>query len=111
MFKKLKAIRVDVVSLTCDGPPSHFAMMGELGTSFKTEEMKTYFFNSSEDSSRKIYTFFDICHMLKLVRTDFKRLGVMYDKDGKRISWEYLDMLAKLQEEEGLRYPFVYPCV
>ena len=26
-FKKLKDISVDVVSLTCDGPPSHFAIM------------------------------------------------------------------------------------
>ena len=99
---KLTGIGVHVVSLTCDGPPSHFAMMAELGASFKVDAMKTFFLHSSED--KKIYTFLDICHMLKLVRNNFKKVGVMYDRDGNRISWEYLEKLAKLQEDEGLRY-------
>ena len=101
-LKKLVDVGIHVVSLVCDGPPAHFAMMKELGACFNVQEMKTHFLNSV-DSDRKIHVFFDVCHMLKLVRNNFKKVLVMYDGDGQRISWEYIEELAKLQENEGLR--------
>ena len=101
-IRKLVEVDIEVVSLICDGPPAHFTMMAELGASLDVQNFKTYFFNPV-DSNRKIYVLFDVCHMLKLVRNNFKKVRVMYDKEGQRISWEYIDELAKVQDNEGLR--------
>ena len=101
-LKKLVDVGVHVVSLICDGPPAHFTMMTELGASLDVKNLQTFFINT-EDSNRKIHVFVDVCHMLKLLRNNFKKVMVMYDKEGDRISWEYIEELAKLQDIEGLR--------
>ena len=101
-LEKLVGIGVSVVSLICDGPPSHFAMLSELGTSLDAQNMQTFFLNP-HDSNQKIFAFLDVCHMLKLVRNNFKKVSVMYDGNGQRISWEYISNLAEMQEEEGLK--------
>ena len=101
-IKKLEEIGVNVVSLICDGPPSHFSMMRELGASLKVQNMQTFFMNP-HDPNRKVHVFLDVCHMLKLVRNNFKKVMVMYDGKGRRISWEFIEELAKVQEDEGLR--------
>ena len=97
-IEKLAGIGVNVVSLTCDGPSAHFAMMRELGASLDPNSMKTFF----TSNSKKIYVFLDICHMLKLVRNILNK-HVLIDEDGNQICWRFIGELAKLQEREGLR--------
>ena len=67
------------------------------------------------DKNKKIYVFLDVCHMLKLIRNTLGDGGILYDKDGKTISWAYLIELQKLQEKECLRLgnklAFTYPVV
>ena len=42
-LKKLHEVDVDVVSLTCDGPPCNFAMISSLGASLDVDNFQTYF--------------------------------------------------------------------
>ena len=101
-IEKLKNIGVKVVSVTCDGPAAHFAMMRELGVSLDPDSMTT-FFDNDDMISKKTYVFLDICHMIKNVRNILRNHDLI-DSDGNNISWKYIIELAKLQEREGLRY-------
>ena len=103
-IEKLTSIGVNIVSVTCDGPPSHFTMMKELGASLDPENMRTFFSNNGS-MSKKIYVFLDICHMLKNVRNILRKHDLV-DGDGRKISWKFIAELGKLQEEEGLRQGF-----
>ena len=41
--------------------------------------------------------------MLKLIRNTLGEGGVLMDKDGNKVYWQYIIALHKLQDEEGLR--------
>ena len=101
-IKKLHDVGVEVISLTCDGPSCHFAMMSNLGASLIPTEKKPYFTHPL-DESKKVYVFLDICHMLKLIRNTLGEGGVLVDKDGGKIKWQYLVELESIQAKEGLR--------
>ncbi len=95
-------VGVDVISLTCDGPSCHFAMLRELGANMSPPNLKPYFVHPS-DKKKKVYVLLDICHMLKLIRNTLADGGILVDGDGRKICWEYITALQKLQESEGLR--------
>ena len=60
-------------------------------------------FPDPSGSDRNIHVILDVCHMLKLVRNTLAEKGLMLDKDGKKILWQYVAELQKLQEKEGMR--------
>lgn len=101
-LRKLHGIGVKVVSLTCDGPSCHFTMNNELGACMQPENLKSYFSHPCENE-RCVYVFLNICHMLKLVRNTLGDGFVLYDDEGRKITWEYVVRLQELQELEGLR--------
>lgn len=92
---------VEVISLTCDSPSAHYAMLNELGAKLSLENLIPYFPHPS-DASKHIYVFLDVCHMLKLVRNNWAKLGVIYNGNGEEIKWKYLVNLHELQEKEGV---------
>ena len=102
-LEKLHDAGVEVISLTCDGPSAHYAMLRELGANLPLEKLNPCFQHPS-DPSKYIYVFLGVCHMLKLVRNNWAKLGVIYDGDGEgeKIKWEYLVNLHELQESEGV---------
>ena len=55
------------VSLTCDGPSCHLAMLRALGASLDTNPMSTFFVHPS-DASLKVHVFLDIVHYPTLVQ-------------------------------------------
>ena len=101
-IQRLYDAGVDVVSLTCDGPSCHFTMLKNLGASLKPESLQAHFAHPI-DPNKKIHIFLDVCHMLKLVRNTLGTGGILVDKDGNKVCWQYLSALQKLQDEEGLR--------
>ena len=101
-IKKLHDAGVSVVSLTCDGPSCHFTMMNELGACLDPNNLKAYFPHPLEPN-KKIHVLLDICHMLKLVRNTLGQGGILMDKDGSKIYWNFIVELQKLQDKEGLR--------
>lgn len=90
------------MSLTCDGPSCHLAMINELGGSMNVNNFKPYFCHPS-DSSKLIYVLLDVCHMLKLLRNTLGDYGILKDADGNEIKWQYIERLQKLQGSEGIR--------
>ena len=92
---------ITIVSLTCDGPSCHFTMLQELGASYMSAEMQPYF-QHPLDSTAKVYIILDVCHMLKLVRNTLAQMGNLIDGEDKKISWNYIVQLHKLQKREGL---------
>ena len=101
-LEKLHDVGVIVTSLTCDGPSFHFTMLTELGAQVQPPNLQAYFFHPL-DLSKKIYVLLDVCHMLKLVRNTLGDGGILMDKNGNKIYWQFVANLQKLQEEEGLR--------
>lgn len=101
-IKKLHDAGVSVISLTCDGPSCHFSMMSGLGARLEPTSLQTFFPNPLEPT-KKVYVLLDVCHMLKLVRNTFDEGGILIDKDGCKVYWQYIVELQKLQEKEGLR--------
>ena len=77
-------------------------MLTELGLSVDLSNMVTYFLHP-QDPKLRVYVFLDNCHMLKLVRDTFGEWGTLVNRDGEKISWQYLVELHNLQDAESLR--------
>ncbi len=101
-IQRLHDVGVKVISLTCDGPSCHLSMLSTLGATLKPSNMIPYF-PHPQNKKEKIYVLLDICHMLKLVRNTLGEGGILYDKDGGKIQWQYLIELEQFQHQEGLR--------
>ncbi len=97
---RLHDIGAHVMSLTCDRPSCHFAMLRALGASLDVHEMKSSFPHPA-DSSKMVHMLLDVCYMLKLLRSAFVKGGTLQTTTGK-ISWKYPQELNKLQETQGL---------
>ena len=101
-LKKLYEQGVKIVSLICDGPACHLTMFSELGVCLKPKKLKT-FFPHPLNPSEKVYVLLDVCHMLKLIRNTFSEGGLLVDKSGNKVYWQFITELQKLQDKEGLR--------
>lgn len=105
LLVKLYQIQIKIVSVTCDGPSSHFTMFKELGCNFairdSAEDIK-FWFNHPCDSSQKICAIFDACHMLKLIRNLLGEYKVIKNPEGKYICWYFIDRLFQIQDQEQL---------
>lgn len=89
-----------IVSLTCDGAASNIAMANCLGTNLTYSTLKTYFLHPN--TQEEVFIMLDACHMIKLVRNALGHWGLIRDKQGNAIKWEYFKCLVDLQEQEGL---------
>ncbi|KAF2892267.1 hypothetical protein ILUMI_13908, partial [Ignelater luminosus] len=86
-------------SITFDGAAVNIAMCNELGTQYQFPDLKPSFqFNNME-----VHTFWDACHMVKLVRNTLGDRKILYDPNGNPIEWKYIESIEKLQAREGLR--------
>jgi hypothetical protein len=83
-LRKLFDIRVQVVSVTCDGPTTNFSTLKKMGASFDFNEMKCSFPHPS-DSSIQVSVIFDACHLLKLARNTLADYKVLIDSEGQTI--------------------------
>ncbi|KAJ8246096.1 hypothetical protein GJAV_G00263610 [Gymnothorax javanicus] len=98
---RLHNIGVHTVSLTCDGPSCHFAMLKSLGANLDVLDMKPSFEHPG-DPSKVVHVVLDVCNMLKLLRNALAEGGILQTSTGK-INWRYREELNAPQEKEGLR--------
>ena len=98
---KLEDVGVTVVSLTCDGPTCHTAMLKRLGATIDPNNMRPEFAHPTKDGG-VIRAFLDACHMIKLVRNFWAASGVLIDGEKKTIRWDLINRLNALQQQEGL---------
>lgn len=61
-------------------------------------------FPHPQDQKEKIYVLLDVCHHLKLVKNSLAEGGILVDKDGGRVQWQYLVELQTLQQAVGLQF-------
>ena len=101
-LQRLHTTGATIISLTCDGPACHFAMMRALGADLTVATMQP-FFEHPADNTKRVHVLLDACHMLKLVRNTFADQRVLMDADGNVINWGYVVSLDDLQRKEGLR--------
>ena len=99
---RLHNVGVTTMSLTCDGPSCHISMMTDLGASMNPSNLRPSFPHPAKPGAM-VHVMLDACHMLKLVRNAFAEGVVCADGDQQDISWRYINILHKMQEEEGLR--------
>lgn len=91
---------ITVVSLTCDGAAANLSMLQNLGCSLQPDSLRTSF--PHPNTAEPINVFLDACHMLKLVRNALCHFKLFVDEDGCEISWNHIEALHSIQQEEGL---------
>ncbi|CAB4023676.1 Hypothetical predicted protein [Paramuricea clavata] len=96
-IKKLNDVGVDVVSLTCDGPSCHFAMLKALGACLEPGTLQPYF-SHPMDPKKNVAR-----HLSYVGENTLGEKHILIDKDGEKICWDYTVALEKLQNKEGLR--------
>jgi len=79
---------IDVISITFDGASSNISMCEELSAHLKPTDIEniTPYFAHPADKRKRIYIFYDTCHMIKLVRNTIATYDFI-DKDDRTISW------------------------
>lgn len=95
LLRRLHSFRVKVVSIIFDGPKVNISMANYLGADFESNQA---YITDPNDSTRRIFIILDACHMLKLSRNCFATY-TLYDGEGKKIEWRYIEMLYKIQNE------------
>ena len=102
--RKLTEVGVVVVSITCDGPASHFTMMKELGCDIlNVEDLKPWFTHPSKPND-EVFFLLDACHMLKLIRNHLHSLKIIKNSKGEEICWEYIELLCQIQDQQQLTF-------
>ena len=75
-------------------------MARNLGCSFDTENFKPYFLHPSDH--HEVSVFFDVYHMLKLVRNAFGDKKYLADIDGCEVKYSLISKLHELQRSTRL---------
>jgi hypothetical protein len=105
LFQLLDEVNVKSYSITFDGAPTNLNMFTSLRANFNyfSESFQPFFVNPITEEN--CFVFFDLCHMIKLVRNTFadkKILSIKHDVI-QLIQWENIVKLVKRQTREGLR--------
>lgn len=94
---------VTVVSMTFDGCPANLSAAEILGCKLTNpNDLVTHFPHPS--TQEKVCIFLDPCHVIKLIRNSFEKKRLLFDQDCKKIKWQLLINLNKLQMKDGLRF-------
>ncbi|CAH2108786.1 unnamed protein product [Euphydryas editha] len=88
---------LDIVAVTFDGCPANFSMAKLLGCDIESDIINPVFTHNG----KKVAIFPDPSHMLKLVRNTLGDKTFLTSEKGQ-ISWNYIQLLVELQENEGL---------
>lgn len=101
---------IDVRSITFDGAANNIGMAPYFGACLDITSDNFQPFFHHPVTNKKIYLLPDPSHMLKNVRNSFGSTSanknhshLMYDNEGRKISWQYIQQLVDLQICEGLR--------
>lgn len=89
---------VKIVGMTFDGLFANLATCRELGADFKND--RAYIFNPHSDG--KIFLYLDACHMLKLARNCLASKSILYDSNGNKIEWRFIENLEEYQRENKM---------
>lgn len=94
--------RIRISNITFDGLSSNIAMCGLLGAFLDVESPKFQPYFKNAITGENIYILFDPCHMEKIVRNTLAGKGVLFDADGDKIEWRYIESLRSYSEKNDL---------
>ncbi|KAJ3653209.1 hypothetical protein Zmor_012473 [Zophobas morio] len=95
-FDMLQDTGVVISSITFDGAACNLAMANSLGASLTCDNLKPYF--PRPVTNNPVYIILEICHMIKLIRNELGDTKILYDEEGIKILWEFLEKLVELVE-------------
>lgn len=110
-FVLLEEAQFNVHALISDGNTANVSLFEAYGLKesiprnerrIEFEDIVTSFPNPANES-KSVCAIYDICHMLKLWRNLLAQCGDLVMKDGRVVSWKYLERLFQLQEHEQIR--------
>lgn len=90
-------VGVKVSNITFDGCAANKSMCKALGAKLdaSSDQFQTYFLVGDQ----KIYIILDACHMEKLVRSTIGDKKIMFDKDDRKIEWQYFVDLVEFRNK------------
>lgn len=99
VLRALLEIGVKVTSITFDGHPTNIAMCKLLGANLKvySDTFQPYF----TLDGFKIFIFFDVCHMEKLVRGHLDKKAKFGVQNCNVVEWKYIEQLVTFAYEKG----------
>ena len=90
-----------LVNVTSDNPSCNWKMFDLLGADLYNKNPKVSL-SEKNVMGIPILVTLDACHLLKLVRNAFGDFKTFVNIDGDKISWELLEHLESLQNDQGL---------
>ena len=95
---------LNTVALVLDGSFANQSSVVHLGCKMKDPQDIQTWFPHPDNTSKRIYVMFDVCHMIKLMRNllgDKKVFCQEIDRKSHKIQWSYIEALNNLQEGLG----------
>lgn len=99
VLRALHEIEVKVVNITFDGDPAHLAMCELMGANFDPSNAIPYIIHPVDGS--RVYTIFDACHMIKLLRSTLGDYSTIQDPKNGKIEWQYFTKLVAYREKNS----------
>lgn len=96
IIEELMDCNVIVSHVTFDGFQANKKMCRLLGATLNV--YSPFFKPYIRVRNQNIYIFFDICHMIKLIRNRLSAKEVLFDCNGKEIRWEYFVDLVRMND-------------
>ena len=91
---------VEISSITFDGAATNISTANKLGASFNINQLEPFFKHPLTNNVVPI--FFDVCHMLKLIRNTLENRECIIDGDGKEIKWDFIKRLEYVHSRDGV---------
>ncbi|RVE41326.1 hypothetical protein evm_014021 [Chilo suppressalis] len=102
-LQKCHDVGVSVLCVTFDGCTANLKAAEILGCNLT--DPNNFLTNFPHPSTQEqVCIFLDPCHVIKLIRNTFGKKRLFFDEDGKKIRWQLLINLNKLQMNEGLTF-------
>lgn len=98
--QRLIQIGAQVVAVVCDSPRVQISMMLKLGVDMNPEQPNSQILRHLD--SPPIYMVQDMCHIIKNVRNAWAHFWILRNRDGEKISWQYIEEIVNIQMREGL---------
>lgn len=101
ILKEMCETGAKVLVVDFDGLATNIKATEIMGANFDLEDLRP-FFNHSYDPLT-VFVFFDVPHMIKLVRNALAQYKIMVDSEGRTIEWRFFEKLVEI----GLKSDFV----
>ena len=98
---RVKETGAVVTNSVCDNPPVNLSMLRSLGGKVDSSDTQPNLFLQNAIGNY-VLAFMDPPHLIKLTRNTLGDKKELVDRYGRRVRWEHIVLLHKLQKKQGL---------